>query len=406
MSSPRVSSIIDVKSSSDIHSRTSCIRLSSKNATLACWSGALSDGATLVSTPGGPPAPPGCDVSQARRRHRRQPDRRSSSFRCSHRRFSPRHKHRAQVQDGKTRADPWGRSLRRFLTSGYQPGTAPPGNGGHPKRRTGYLRGMASDLVPVFVPPLAMVLGAAEREKAQPLTETEVLAIRDRSGAVMAPPEVAEKMTASRGYRDVEPEDCWADWHRLRVEYSGLGYLPKFVLCVLGDAAFAKTAGALLGAESVEHEVRGRDERMGTAFRAAAFRSDPSLTKKDLAAIDRHQSAVYFLSKNFGAGAALSTARRMLALGARLLDAGGTAMKCDSSGIAHGRARWRALAKRGDDESLFHAFVQYPIGPVRNDYYTCGLHLLGTPDLVASKAALAGKPPRPARCSRRSRSTC
>jgi hypothetical protein len=251
---------------------------------------------------------------------------------------------------------------------------------------------MASDLVPVFVPPLAMVLGAAEREKARPLTETEVLEIRDRSGAVMAPPEVAEQMTASRGYRDVEPEDCWADWHRLRVEYSGLGYLPKFVLCVLGDAAFAKTARALLGAESVEHEVRGRDERMGTAFRAAAFRSDPSLTKRDLAAIDRHQSAVYFLSKNFGAGAALSTARRMLALGARLLDAGGTAMKCESSGIAHGRARWRALAKRGDDEALFHAFVQYPIGPVRNDYYTCGLHLLGTPDLVASKAALAGKP--------------
>ena len=67
MSSPRVSSMIDVKSSSDIQSRTSCIRLSSKNATLACWSGGLSVGATLVSTPGGPPPPPGCDVSQARR---------------------------------------------------------------------------------------------------------------------------------------------------------------------------------------------------------------------------------------------------------------------------------------------------------------------------------------------------
>ena len=149
------------------------------------------------------------------------------------------------------------------------------------------------------------------------------------------------------------------------------------MLCVLGDAAFAKTARALLGAESVEHEVRGRDERMGTAFRAAAFRSDPSLTKEDLAADQSSPVGRYFLSKNFGAGAALSTARRMLALGARLLDAGGTAMKCDSSGIAHGRARWRALAKRGDDEALFHAFVQYPMGPVRNDYYTCGLHLLG-----------------------------
>jgi hypothetical protein len=223
----------------------------------------------------------------------------------------------------------------------------------------------APDLAAVFIPPLAMVLGGAEREKGRPLSEREVLTIRDRSIAVMLRPEAAAEMAASRGYRDIDPEDCWADWHRLR---------------------------ALLSAESVEHEVRERDDRMGTAFRAAAFRTDPSLTEMDLAAIDRHQSVVYALSKNFSAGEALSTARRMLALGARLLDAGGTALKCESSGIAHGRARWRALARSADDESLFRAFVQYPIGPARNDYYTCGLHLLGMPDLIASKAALGGDP--------------
>jgi hypothetical protein len=250
----------------------------------------------------------------------------------------------------------------------------------------------APDLAAVFIPPLAMVLGGAEREKGRPLSEREVLTIRDRSIAVMLRPEAAAEMAASRGYRDIDPEDCWADWHRLRVEYSGLGYLPKFVLCAVGDEAFADKARALLSAESVEHEVRERDDRMGTAFRAAAFRTDPSLTEMDLAAIDRHQSVVYALSKNFSAGEALSTARRMLALGARLLDAGGTALKCESSGIAHGRARWRALARSADDESLFRAFVQYPIGPARNDYYTCGLHLLGMPDLIASKAALGGDP--------------
>ena len=97
MSSPRVSSMIDVKSSSDIQSRTSCIRLSSKNATLACWSGALSDGATLVSTRGGPPPPPDCDDSQARRHATAaNPIRRSPSFHCSHRRFSPRQNHFGQ----------------------------------------------------------------------------------------------------------------------------------------------------------------------------------------------------------------------------------------------------------------------------------------------------------------------
>lgn len=251
---------------------------------------------------------------------------------------------------------------------------------------------MAPDLVALFMPPLATVLASAEREAGRPLTEVEVMAIRDRTVVMMVRPEIAEEMTASRGFRDVEPEDCWADWHRLRVEQTGRGYLPKLVLCAVGDARFAAEARALLRAESVEHEVRGHDDRMAEAFQASAFRVDRSLTDADLAAIDRHQSAVYFLSDSFGAGAALSTTRRMLALGARLLQTGGAAMKCESSGIAHGRQRWLALAASADDAALFKAFVQYPIGPVDegNDYYTCGLHLLGRPDLIASDAATGG----------------
>jgi hypothetical protein len=245
---------------------------------------------------------------------------------------------------------------------------------------------MGSELVPVFIPPLATVLAATERQRGQALSEADVLAMRDGAAVIMMRTEDAERMTVSRGFRDVDPEDCWADWHRLRVEHTGNGYLPRFVLCVLGDGAFGRTAAPLLEAAGVEHEIRGRDERMSAAFRASSFAANPPLTATDLAAIEGHEAALYLLSANFGAGAALAEARRMLALGGRLLEAGGSAMKCDSAGIAHGREQWRALAEAADETALFRAFVQYPIqdGP---DLHSCGLHLLGKPDLISSVLA-------------------
>jgi hypothetical protein len=248
---------------------------------------------------------------------------------------------------------------------------------------------VSSELVPVFIPPLAMVLGAAEREKGAPLSEPEVLALRDESTTMMMDPADAEQMAVSRGLRDVEPEDCWADWHRLRVEYSGKGYLPKFVLCLVGDAAFGEHAAKWLRAEGVEHEVEGYDARMVTAFESSACRVRPSLGKPELAEISHHESVVYVLSPHFTAGQAVTEAARMLALGAHLLSTGGLAMKCDSSGIAHGRERWGTLAKSPEAEALFQAFVRFPIRS-EQDYYTCGMHLLGKPDLIATDAAMQG----------------
>jgi hypothetical protein len=196
-------------------------------------------------------------------------------------------------------------------------------------------------------------------------------------------PADAAKLAAERGFRDVEPEDCWADWHRLRVELTGNGFLPKLVLCMLGDAGFGERAAAILGQEGIEHEVQPRDPRMPRAFAASAFRVDPSFTPDDDAAIAQHESVVYFLSENFGAGAALEVTRRMLGLAGQLFEVGGTAMKCESSGIAHGRARWLEHIQSGDVAALLAAFVSYPIGD-GNDLYSCGMHLLGRPDLIVS----------------------
>ena len=71
-------------------------------------------------------------------------------------------------------------------------------------------------LIPVFVPPLAAVLGDAERSNGSPLTVSQIEAIRDKAACIMMDEADAAKMDESRGYRGFNPENCWADWHRLR----------------------------------------------------------------------------------------------------------------------------------------------------------------------------------------------
>jgi hypothetical protein len=73
-----------------------------------------------------------------------------------------------------------------------------------------------------------------------------------------------------------------------------------------------------------------------------------------------------------------------------LLDGGATAVKDESSGIAHGAVRWRELVARAQKAeplerctALHRAFVRRPIGS-RDLLYSCGMHLLGEPDVELS----------------------
>ena len=74
-----------------------------------------------------------------------------------------------------------------------------------------------SDLIPIFMPALSVLLISAEDKKGEPLTLEEVLRIRDESPCMMVRPEHAAKLTESRG-RDLDPENCWCDWQMLRRE--------------------------------------------------------------------------------------------------------------------------------------------------------------------------------------------
>jgi hypothetical protein len=66
------------------------------------------------------------------------------------------------------------------------------------------------------MPSLLAMLLHRERAKGSPLTEEEVIAIRDNCLSIEIPADVAEKMDAERGYKDIDPERCWAEWQEAR----------------------------------------------------------------------------------------------------------------------------------------------------------------------------------------------
>jgi hypothetical protein len=170
---------------------------------------------------------------------------------------------------------------------------------------------------------------------------------------------------------------------------------PRIVLCVPGPwegredlaqrvlpAGFVLEEKRLLradGGEAFDAEFRGPDPRMRPAFQASACRVRPSLTPADFHAIQGHRGVLYVLSDPFGRTTAAAAASRMIEIGRALLDAGGIAVKCESSGIAHSAERWRR-----PDLPPFEAFVRLPIVDEIDDLYSVGMHLLGLPDGIVS----------------------
>lgn len=256
------------------------------------------------------------------------------------------------------------------------------------------------ELVPVFTPPLAQMLALAERQKGAPLTEDEAIAVRDKSQCIMLPVSKSQQLAKRLGYNDVYPENCFSDWNsRLRAEITN-GYLPKIILCVPLTNENRKRFEDIVKAEDVEYDIVPRDDRLAESFRSADSPTQPSLTDQDIELIDEHTSVLYFLSKNLTARESAECAAKFMRIGNRLMEAGGVGIKCESSGLAHSRRRWmelstrleRGLAAGADSDQevdywlgLFLAYVQLPIR-FGDDLYSCGMHLLGKPDLVATTA--------------------
>ena len=74
------------------------------------------------------------------------------------------------------------------------------------------------EFVLIFTPSLTALLLNKEKAKGSPLTIDEVHAIRDSARVVEVSPEIAAEFEKKRGYQDIDAENCWDEWQRLRLE--------------------------------------------------------------------------------------------------------------------------------------------------------------------------------------------
>jgi hypothetical protein len=171
------------------------------------------------------------------------------------------------------------------------------------------------------------------------------------------------------------------------------GYLPRIVLCIPGGDDLRAKCEPILTAEKVEHEFRPHDVKMVQAFRSSSI-VWPTFTPDDFGRIGGHTTVLYVVSDRVVSAEARSVGLALLNLGKRLLDASGEiGIKSDSSGISHSRSRWVGFAESAARapghvwSALFHAYVVYPIGS-ETDFYSCGMHLLGAPDLIITQSTI------------------
>lgn len=106
------------------------------------------------------------------------------------------------------------------------------------------MAGDGEKLVPVFMPALSAVLLSAEDRKGEPLTYDEVIRIRDKALCIMMRVDHVQQMAESRGYDDIDPENCWYDWQHLRRELGRKPDLdpgPKFNQIRNSDPEYRQT---------------------------------------------------------------------------------------------------------------------------------------------------------------------
>lgn len=172
--------------------------------------------------------------------------------------------------------------------------------------------------------------------------------------------------------------------------------LSRNILCVLSSwTSYAPLARVMRDLPDYELDDLASqfepDPRMMSAFESAADRVKPSLLREDRAAVKAHRAVTYLISPRLPAETAQEQSLQTLLLIPRLFEAGATAIKSDSSGIAHGAAHWKSLAKRaataharGDKleraAALYAAWVRRPIRD-KQILYSCGMHLLGERDI-------------------------
>ncbi|MBR0824231.1 hypothetical protein JQ596_01690 [Bradyrhizobium manausense] len=184
---------------------------------------------------------------------------------------------------------------------------------------------------------------------------------------------------------------------------------PRHVLCFLGknDAllhppkAVEKTI-ADFGFEIDRTYSQGKpDPHMAQSFGVCWDRVFPKAwSATDEAAVINHKAVLYVLSPRMDRDKVVAYSAAALRIVEEMIEAGATAVKGESAGVAHGLERWRSLgdqARKGAQTSqglgmtlavakaCRLAFAKRPLAGDRY-YETVGYHFVGLPEVYVAKS--------------------
>ncbi len=170
---------------------------------------------------------------------------------------------------------------------------------------------------------------------------------------------------------------------------------PRLILGIPGPWPDAARAMAALNASSPGFRLAGdrfTEVASRAAFEIEVYPYDPRLAQAfeiagegrfvpaELAEIGRHRSTIYLV----GRGGSVECVRAAVRTAVAVLDAGGIAVKIESTGKAHTAAYWRETAVSSQLSRLYGAMVVLVGG--EDFFYSCGMHNLGLPDATVSSA--------------------
>lgn len=182
---------------------------------------------------------------------------------------------------------------------------------------------------------------------------------------------------------------------------------PRHVLCLLGgEGGLARLKDA--ATHAIEQIAAGfsidttysqdkPDPNMSRSFGVCWDRVAPNAwSGADEADVAGHKSVLYVLGPPMSADNAVMCSAGALFLVDAVIKAGATAAKGESAGVAHGLARWAALAHdaaaalQSDDNIALRrtcrlAFAKRPLAG-RSHMETVGFHLVGLPEVYVAKA--------------------
>ncbi|MDP7978537.1 DUF4261 domain-containing protein [Bacillus sp. WLY-B-L8] len=146
-----------------------------------------------------------------------------------------------------------------------------------------------------------------------------------------------------------------------------------------------RKSGGYLLAGNIIHNAKG-----DIGFEVDIYEHDPSLAEAFLYAggerlgedilgeISNHIYTVYVIAKVRN----IHTVKEVIDVGMGLLNAGGTAVKIETTGVAYSKEEWKEIADNKEYFLIYSHFVTL-VGD-ENSYYSCGMQSFGLPDVVIS----------------------